>query len=105
MLYVLVCETLPHNTFRKSDDTGSLMFIDSFDLSLRHLFLFIYFNVLPPPTTHDSVAPSQKDAGHALLISYILAAIGPHIGPLIDYFIWRCVQKCPGLFPATTPGK
>ncbi|CAM9208586.1 unnamed protein product [Hapterophycus canaliculatus] len=34
----------------------------------------------------------QQDAGHGLLISYILAAIGPHVGPLIDYFImskWR----------------
>ncbi|CAM9423368.1 unnamed protein product, partial [Scytosiphon promiscuus] len=29
----------------------------------------------------------QQDAGHGLLISYILAAIGPHVGPLIDYFI------------------
>ncbi|CAM9323183.1 unnamed protein product [Ectocarpus sp. 12 AP-2014] len=28
----------------------------------------------------------QKDAGHGLLISYILAAIGPHVGPLIECF-------------------
>eukprot|EP00752_Nemacystus_decipiens_P006748 g6063.t2 len=37
----------------------------------------------------------QKDAGHALLISYILAALGPHFGPLTDYFFWskRRIKK------------
>eukprot|EP00904_Undaria_pinnatifida_P003525 jgi/Undpi1/13173/HiC_scaffold_8.g02835.m1 len=29
----------------------------------------------------------QKDAGHALLVSFILAAIGPHVLPLINCFV------------------
>lgn len=31
----------------------------------------------------------QRDAGHGLLVSYILAAIQPHTGPLLDCFFFR----------------